>query len=110
MTTGKTPENKKELISDTLSYLKRSGGIIDIISFPEKNRVNIVCNSFIKQIDFYTVVKYAGIKLSNIIKNVEIETIMSKDEKENHVHVFFTKNGRLISEKQLQSSGKEITD
>ena len=107
ITTGeKAPTDKKELISNTLSYLKKSGGILDTLIFPDENRVIIVCNSYIKDIDYNTVAKFAGLKLSNKIKNVEIEVILSKDKKENETHVFTTKNGRLISEKRLHPSSK----
>ena len=107
ITTGKkAPTDKKELISNTLSYLKKSGGILETVIFPDENQVIIVCNSYIKEIDYHTVAKFAGLKLSNKIKDVEIEVILSKDKKENKIHTFTTKSGHLISEKQLQPSSK----
>ena len=69
ITTGKkVPTDKKELISNTLSYLKKSGGILDTVIFPDENKVIIVYNSYMKEIDYHRVARFAGLKLSNKIK------------------------------------------
>lgn len=104
MTSSKTPRDKKELISNTLSYINSSGGINETKIYPDTNRVVIVYNSFVKKVDFVSIARFAALKLSNKLKGEEIEVVLSKDEEKDTEYSFISKNGRMISERVLKKS------
>jgi hypothetical protein len=99
LTTGpSSPKNKAEAMDKALKYVKKAEGILDIKTYPEKNRAVIIYDSWVKKTDFVAVARFAGIRMSDNMGNEEVTLVLSKDKEENEVHYFLLKGGNLLNE------------
>lgn len=102
---GDTVVNKKELMEDTLAYLKGAGGIRDVKVFPDENKVIVVHETITKQNeykDFPKMARYGGVKLSHQLGEEEVTVVLCETTEKNPVYSVVLKDGRVVSEKILK--------
>ncbi|MEN8154116.1 MAG: hypothetical protein ABFR75_08835 [Acidobacteriota bacterium] len=105
LSTGKkAPENKKGIMEDTLSYLKKTAGISEMIMEPEKNIIKLFYiqdSRETKQTDYKRITLFAGMKLSNKLKNEKfIFRLIDGLKRDPHLVIVF-QNGKVV-EKLLE--------
>lgn len=93
---GAPPENREKYIGDTLKYIRRADGFVDMKIAAQQNRVTIVYQEK-ERIDFVKIAQYAGMKLSNKLVDETVEIRLARDREDNLEHTFRYKNGRFIS-------------
>jgi len=101
--TSSTPSNKAEAMDKALKYLKDSEGILLVKTYPEQNMAIIVYDSQEpekdkKPIDFLLIARYAGIRLSNEMGNIDMKLVLAKDKESSPVHEFILNSGNVIKE------------
>ncbi len=96
---GEAPKNKTAVMDDTLEYLKKGEGILSLKTFPEENRVLVIYDSYQeKKFNFVKIARYAAIKLSHQMGDLQVSLVLAKDSKDNPTYSFVLKRGRVISE------------
>jgi hypothetical protein len=93
------PADKSEMMTDTMAYLEKGDGIIEVKLLPEQNKVIIVYDgNNTDKIDFKKVAGYAGLRLSNKIKDVEftVALVNNKDKEAKEEYSVISKGGRNI--------------
>lgn len=89
-----TPENKEAFMKKTLTYLEKTTGVLEVKVDAPNNLVTIVYEDQ-EKMDFTKVAQYAGLKLSNRMKNETFKVILSKDERPNVQYTFLATNGKI---------------
>jgi hypothetical protein len=91
--------DKNEVMNDALEYLKKGEGISELKILPQQNKVVIVYDENNTDMDFKKIARYAGIKLSNKIKNEEVYIALSgnKDKQGREIYTVVLKNGRVTA-------------
>ena len=97
------PKEKAEIMNRAVKYLEGTQGVISLKVFPEDNRVLIVYNPTDEK-DFLKICRYAGIKLSNKLRDEEIRIELAQVDDTQLVYQVRMENGRLIEEKRLDTS------
>jgi hypothetical protein len=92
--------DKSELMTNTLKYLKRSA--LEVKTVPDENKVFLIFSKDAEEKDFQTIAKFAGLKLSNELGNVECTICLCRGSEEEIVYTAVLKNGQLLSEKKLE--------
>ncbi len=102
ITTGGHDSNDPEsIMKNTLSYLNNTEGIGDIEFFPESNLVRIICEidpNTRSVIDYNKMAVFAGVKLSNKLKDKIIKVILIKKPEVDPVLKISVKNGKVLTE------------
>jgi preprotein translocase subunit SecF len=100
-----TVVDKKELMQDTLEYLKTTDDIRDVKVLPDQNKVVIVHETITKQNeykDFPKIARYGGLKLSNKLGEEELTVVLCETTEKNPVYSVVLKGGRVVSDKSLK--------
>ncbi len=100
---GESSVDKKDVMTNSLAYLKGSAGIKELKPLPEQNKLVIVYDSSVDQTgnrkkDFFKIARYAGIRISNKIDDLEITVQLCKDKEEQTVYTVVLKNGGIVRE------------
>jgi hypothetical protein len=90
------PEDREKFFGDTLKYIRRVDGFVDMKIDAPQNRVTIVYQEK-ERVDFVKIAQYAGMKLSNELKDETVEIRLAKNSEENVLYTFRYQNGRFIS-------------
>lgn len=102
-TGGGSPSDKLSVMKNTLSYIKKTEGIIDLVFIPEENTVKIIFEpdpNSRSGIDYEKLSAYAGVKLSNKLKEDDLTIFLVRDKTEEPVLVLKLKNGRITNRSQ----------
>jgi hypothetical protein len=90
------PEDKEKFIGDTLKYIRRVDGFVDLKIDAPQNRVVIVYQEK-ERVDFVKIAQYAGMKLSDKLRDETVEVRLAKNAEDNVQYTFRFQNGRFIS-------------
>jgi hypothetical protein len=90
------PEDKENFFGDILKYIRRVDGFVDMKIDAPQNRVTIVYQEK-ERVDFVKIAQYAGMKLSNELKDETVEIRLAKNSEDNVQYTFRFQNGRIIS-------------
>jgi hypothetical protein len=97
------PADKKEMMINAMEYLEKGKeGVVDVKILPEQNKVIIVYDgNNPDKVDFKKVAAYAGLKLSNKMKDVEfiVSLVNDKDKEGKEEFAVISKGGRNIGTK-----------
>jgi len=100
---GDAPKDKAGVMEDTLEYIKKGDGIISLKTFPEENRAMVIYDSLQeKKFDFVKIARYAAIKLSHKMGDLEVTLVLAKDKADQPTYSFVLKRGRVIREGAAQ--------
>lgn len=97
--------DKKEVMNQTLGYLKHNNSFKDLKILPDQNRVVFVYDDFTRkerEDDLTLAARYAGIKLSNQIKDVEFSVTLCKGKESDERYRGTFKNGKTLRESRLK--------
>jgi len=87
-----TPQDKETLIKHTLKYLEKTTGVSDVkINAPE-NTVTVIYEET-EKMDHARVAQYAGLKLSNKLKDETVKVVLAKGNEESVEYTYLIKNG-----------------
>jgi len=93
--------DKNELMTKTLDYVKKQGGIKELNLFPDESKVIIVYDPFVQKKNFRTIARYAGVRLSNKWGEEPLIVVLCENEEANKVYSVVLSDGRVIDEKEL---------
>jgi len=93
--------DKNELMTKTLDYVKKQGGIKELKLFPDESKVIIVYDPFVQKKNFRTIARYAGVRLSNKWGEEPLIVVLCENEEANKVYSVVLSDGRVIDEKEL---------
>ena len=96
-TSGRPSGSRDEVFSDTLDYLKKTQGIIDLRIEGEAGRVEIVYDRNDRK-DFVKIARYAVIRLSNRVPDSEIRVTLYRDRDPVSVYSVTAKAGAILTE------------
>ncbi|MGE5340537.1 MAG: hypothetical protein ACM3SY_03560 [Candidatus Omnitrophota bacterium] len=96
----KAPSNKAEAMDKSLKYVKNQDGILAVKTYPEQNRAVIIYDSYKKNKDFVQIARFAGIRMSDNLGNIEVTLVLAKDKENQPVYEFVLKSGELIRESE----------
>lgn len=99
---GEKVVDKKDLMTKTLEYVKKQGGIKELKLLPDESKVIIVYDPFVKKKNFQTIARYAGVRLSNKWGEEPLVVVLCENEEANKVYSVVLSDGRVIDEKQLK--------
>ena len=100
LTTSSRPSgSREELFTDTLEYLKKTQGIIDLRIDGEAGRVEIVYDRNDRK-DFVKIARYAVIRLSNRVPEVDVRVDLYRDRDPQPVYSVTARGGAVSKEKQ----------
>ncbi|MCK5057723.1 MAG: hypothetical protein KAT34_13770 [Candidatus Aminicenantes bacterium] len=102
----KKPPDKEKLMLKAVDYLVKSYTIKEIKALPEENKVILTfdietVSGNKKDVDFKKMARYAAIRISNEFRDEEINVLLSEIKKKEKDYLIIVKNGKIISEKQL---------
>lgn len=106
ITKEKQPENKEELLKNSLDYLQKVNGIIDLKILSSENKIVIVYDNNIKN-DFKRIAIFAGLKVSRRLRKERIEVVLARVKETDMVYSFIFENNTLLKEKLLIDSHPE---
>lgn len=95
---GTHPENKQEMISGILEYLKNTQGVIKLEVMEEENTVRIQYDSQDSK-DFVKISAFAGIKLSLRMKHEQVKIELFRDNEKEPETVIYCKDGSIMNDK-----------
>ena len=98
-TGGETPENKKAVMESILAYLKKTEGISNLVLDTETNKVKLYYvqdSREAKKIDYKRITKFAGIKLSNKLKDEKFSFQLIDYKKKDLQLTMIFQNGKVI--------------
>ncbi len=102
---GEKITNKKEAMDSSLEYLEKLTGLQELKKLPEENKVIIVYDGHdaeTEKIDFLTIARYAGVKLSHKMGDLPVTVVLCKDSKENVECTYEYKGGRLLKQQMVK--------
>jgi hypothetical protein len=88
------PESKEDFMKNTLAYLEKTEGVLDVAFDVPSNQVTIVYEEK-EKMDFTRVAQYAGLKLSNRMTEETFKIVLAKDERDNIQFTFLIKDGNV---------------
>jgi len=94
--------DKNDLMTKTLEYVKKQGGIKELKLLPDESKVIIVYDPFVKKKNFRTIARYAGVRLSNKWGEEPLIVVLCENEEANKVYSVVLSDGRVIDEKELK--------
>lgn len=97
-----TVTDKPKVMDNTLKYLETTPGVLELKPLPEENKVIIVYDRYTEDRDFQKIARYAGIKLSHKLGDLELTVLLCEDKEENSVYSIVVKDGRVVNEKILR--------
>lgn len=100
---GEAPKDKAAVMEDTLEYVKNGDGIIALKTYPEENRAVVIYDSFQeKKFDFVKIARYAAIKLSHKMGDLQVTLVLAKDKEDQPTYTIVLKQGRIVREGAVQ--------
>ena len=105
MRSGTIPSDPTEIMTSTLKYLEKTGGVRDVIREPLADRVTIVYEP-VEKVDIIMVTQYAGIRLSHRLPGHELEVRLGRFRPDNLEYIFWVKDGKVLRHKAFTASGE----
>lgn len=99
---GEKIVDKKDLMTKTLEYVKKIGGVKELKLFPDESRVIIVYDPFVEKKNFQAITKAAGQKLSNKWGEQKVTMLLCEGTKEKNVYSVLLSDGSVLEEKLLK--------
>lgn len=95
--TGNSNGKKNKALQDTLSYLKKTDGLVEIKTFEAEHRAVIVFNSDSKNAgNFEKIAHFAAMRLSYQLPNCQVQ--LARNQATQIVYSIQIKNGAIASE------------
>lgn len=104
----KKPQDREQLILKSVKYLRKVAFIKDIKVVPQENKIVITfdaettAGSNKDVTDFRKMARYAGIRVSNNIKDEEIKVLLKEINKKEKDYLVTIKNGEITGEQLLE--------
>lgn len=99
-TGDESPVDKEGAMTNAMEYLEDSDYITEVKHLPEQNKVVLIydANADPNKVDVKKVARFAAIKLSNKVKNIEISIALVKNTDKKAIEEFtvFAQNGQLL--------------
>lgn len=99
---GESVVDKNELMTNSLEYVNKIGGVKELKLFPEESKVIIIYDPFVKKKDFAKIARYAGLRLSNKWGEEPLTMLLCEEQESNPVYSVVLKDGRIVDEKRLK--------
>ena len=100
LTTLRSPsESKAEMISETLEYLKKTQGVIEMVVEENMDEVKIVYDGNDAK-DFIKIARYAVLKLSNRLRDTDVRVTLFKDREADRVYSVTAREGSILVEER----------
>lgn len=92
---GDMPENPAEIMKNSLEYVEKTDGVLDVQTDAAAARVIIVYEPA-ERVNIVQVAQYAGVRVSHRLPDREVEVRLSRFRPENVEYVFWVMNGRVV--------------
>jgi len=97
LTSDSPPDDPQRMMEETLVYLDRTDGIIEIRADAADRQVEIVYDTNDPK-DFVKITRYAAILLSNRLKGSPVRVVLFRNNRQQRVYSVTTESGRVLEE------------